>query len=83
MDIKIKKCGRPPKKIIIDDNYVNSKLKNIRVIDVYVKKIKNRCYFIDEDNYVYSTNNHMLLGVLYDNDISFYTKELKQETYID
>lgn len=82
MDNKTKKCGRPPKKVVIDDN-VNTNLKNIRVVDVSVKKIRNKSYFIDDDNYVYSINNHILLGVLYNGDISFYTRELKQEIYID
>ena len=77
-----KKCGRPPKRIIIDND--NPELSyNTKVIDVKVIKINDKKYLIDEcDNYIYNISNHENIGILVENKIIFKNDELQEDKYV-
>ena len=77
-----KKCGRPPKKIIIDND--NPELSyNTKVIDVKVIKINDKKYLLDEcDNYIYNISNHENIGILVENKIIFKNDELQEDKYV-
>ena len=77
-----KKCGRPPKKCIIDND--NPELSyNTKVIDVKVIKINDKKYLLDEcDNYIYNISNHENIGILVENKIIFKSDELQEDKYV-
>lgn len=78
-----KKCGRPPKKIIIDDNTDQTLGYNTKIIDVVVKKIDNKKYFVNEyDNYIYDISNHEHIGLLVNNKVIYKSDELNEDNYI-
>ena len=78
-----KKCGRPPKKIIIDNDVNNISRSNTKIIDVVVKKINNKKYFVNEyDNYIYDISNHEHIGLLLNNKVIYKCDELDKDDYI-
>tara|TARA_Y100000813_G_C24075007_1_gene310613 strand:- start:311 stop:577 length:267 start_codon:yes stop_codon:yes gene_type:complete len=78
-----KKCGRPEKKIIIDDNTDQTIGYNTKIIDVVVKKINDKKYFVNEyDNYIYDISNHEHIGLLVNNKVIYKSDELNEDNYI-
>lgn len=78
-----KKCGRPPKKIIIDNNIDITSRHNTKIIDVIVKIINDKKYFLNEyDNYIYDISNHEHIGLLVNNKVIYKCDELDQDDYI-
>ena len=82
-NVEKKKCGRPPKKIVIDNNVNSIQRCNTKIIDVVVKKIDNKKYFINQyDNYIYDISNHEHIGLLVNNKVIYISDELNEDHYI-
>ena len=78
-----KKCGRPPKKIIIDNDTNTTSKCNTKIIDVVVKIINKRKYFLNKyDNYIYDISNHEHIGLLVNNKVIYKSDELNEDNYI-
>lgn len=78
-----KKCGRPPKKIIIDNDVNSISRSNTKIIDVKVIKINDKKYFLNQyDNYIYDISNHEHIGLLVNNKVIYKCDELDQDDYI-